>query len=66
MGQGSETSQIWAIGGELNAWSVAKIRAGYRNDFKAKYGTITAGLSLFGVQLSAAYAKDREISACCK
>ncbi len=63
VGQGSEASQIWAIGGELNAWSVAKIRAGYRNDFKAKYGTITAGLSLFGVQLSAAYAKDREISA---
>ncbi|HEX5311212.1 conjugal transfer protein TraF [Aquabacterium sp.] len=63
VGQGSEASQIWAIGGELNAWSVAKIRAGYRNDFKAKYGTVTAGLSLFGVQLSAAYAKDREISA---
>ncbi len=63
VGQGSEASQIWAIGGELNAWNMAKIRAGYRNDFKAKYGTVTAGLSIFGVQLSAAYAKDREISA---
>lgn len=63
VGQGKDASQIWAIGGELNAWNFAKLRAGYRNDFKAKYGTITAGVSLFGVQLSAAYAKDREVSA---
>ncbi|MFN4266982.1 MAG: conjugal transfer protein TraF [Aquabacterium sp.] len=63
VGQGQEQSQIWAVGGELNGWNVAKFRLGYRNDLKSNYGAITAGLSLFGVQLSGAYAKDREASA---
>jgi hypothetical protein len=62
VGQGSEQSQIFAVGGELSAWDVAKLRLGYRDDFKAKCGAVTAGVSLFGVQLSAAYAKDREAS----
>lgn len=63
VGQGQEQSQIWAVGGELNGWNVAKFRLGYRNDLKSNYGAITAGISLFGVQLSGAYAKDREASA---
>jgi hypothetical protein len=63
VGTGSDASQVFAIGGEFNAWNVLKLRAGYRNDIKAKYGAVTAGVSLLGVQLSAAYAKDRELAA---
>ncbi|MEY4765870.1 MAG: hypothetical protein RI907_2543 [Pseudomonadota bacterium] len=63
VGTGTDSSQVFAIGGELNAWNVAKLRAGYRNDFKAKYSAVTAGISLLGVQLSAAYSKDRELAA---
>lgn len=63
IGTGTDASQVFAIGGELNAWNVVKLRAGYRNDIKAKYGAVTAGVSVLGVQLSAAYAKDRELAA---
>ena len=60
VGQGKEASQYVAFGAELNAWSVAKLRAGFRNDLKSKISTVTAGFSLLGVQVSAAYAQDRE------
>lgn len=60
VGTGKDASQVFALGAEVNAWNVAKLRAGYRNDFKAKYGALTAGISLFGLQISGAYAKDRE------
>lgn len=60
VGTGKDASQVFALGAEVNAWSIAKLRAGYRNDFKAKYGALTAGISLFGLQISGAYAKDRE------
>ncbi len=63
VGTGTESSQIFALGGELNAWNVAKLRAGYRQDFKAKTGAATVGVSLLGLQLSAAYSKDRELAA---
>jgi F plasmid transfer operon, TraF, protein len=63
VGSGSDASQVFAIGGELNAWNVAKLRLGFRNDIKAKYSAITAGVSLLGVQLSGAYSKDRELAA---
>jgi hypothetical protein len=63
VGTGSDSSQIFALGGELNAWNVAKLRVGFRNDFKAKYSAITAGVSLLGLQLSTAYSKDRELAA---
>ncbi len=63
VGSGSDASQILAVGGELNGWSVVKLRAGYRQDFKAKRGAATVGLSLLGVQLSAAYSHDRELAA---
>lgn len=61
VGTGTDASQIWAIGGELNAWNVAKLRLGYRQDMKAKYSAITTGVSLFGLQVSAAYSQDREL-----
>ncbi len=63
VGTGSDSSQIFALGGELNAWNVAKLRLGFRNDIKAKYSAITAGVSLLGLQLSTAYSKDRELAA---
>ncbi len=61
VGTGSDSSQIFAIGGELNAWNVAKLRLGYRQDMKAKVSAITTGVSLFGLQVSAAYSQDREV-----
>jgi hypothetical protein len=63
VGGGSGSSQIIALGGELNAANIAKLRLGFRQDIKQKLGTLTAGVSLFGVQLSAAYSADREIAA---
>jgi hypothetical protein len=63
VGTGSDSSQVFALGGEVNAWNVAKLRLGFRNDIKAKYSAITAGVSLLGIQLSTAYSKDRELAA---
>lgn len=63
VGNGSGSSQIVALGGELNGWNVAKLRLGYRQDLKQKVGAITAGFSLLGLQVSAAYSKDREVAA---
>jgi F plasmid transfer operon, TraF, protein len=63
VGSGSDASQVFALGGELNAWNVAKLRLGFRNDIKAKYSAVTAGVSLLGVQLSGAYSQDREVAA---
>lgn len=60
VGQGKEASQYVAFGAELNAWSIAKLRAGFRNDLKSKISAVTAGVSLLGLQISAAYAQDRE------